>query len=286
MNQNIKLVARPVLIVILSMLCMSAKPAAAEISQDSQTAKTAIKAESARIEGAKASLERFLALNQKSALLSKEGKSLLTGELKDNRYPCAGPFDLQPNKMVSLDETHVIGRVYLTNPDKSRQDFYMYMADDDGWKLEAIRTLAQTGMLRTMVYLNQTNPMARAAASTINMANVELTLKTDQELRDWFGQHKAQMEALRAAFVKMPAEIVVRAESTEADEAPIKKLLVELALSLAETKDDDLHFVIGGITDNSVGFLYSEKRTPPEISASEYIWVEDLGDGWYLFRTT
>jgi len=78
----------------------------------------------------------------------------------------------------------------------------------------------------------------------------------------------------------------VRAESTEADEAPIKKLLVELALSLAETKDDDLHFVIGGITDNSVGFLYSEKRTPPEISASEYIWVEDLGDGWYLFRTT
>jgi len=43
---------------------------------------------------------------------------------------------------------------------------------------------------------------------------------------------------------------------------------------------------IGGIQDNNVGYFYSPRNTPPRIDPFSYIWVEGLGDGWYLFRTT
>jgi hypothetical protein len=45
-------------------------------------------------------------------------------------------------------------------------------------------------------------------------------------------------------------------------------------------------FVIGGIMDNTVGFVYSPSNKPPQISPSSYIWVEEIAAGWYLFRTT
>ena len=46
-------------------------------------------------------------------------------------------------------------------------------------------------------------------------------------------------------------------------------------------------FTIGGILDNSVGFLYLvAPEAPPQIDPGEYIWVEQIAVDWYLFRTT
>ena len=38
--------------------------------------------------------------------------------------------------------------------------------------------------------------------------------------------------------------------------------------------------------DTTVGFFRAGPSGPPPISPSEFIWVEDLGGGWFLFRTT
>jgi hypothetical protein len=44
---------------------------------------------------------------------------------------------------------------------------------------------------------------------------------------------------------------------------------------------------IGGILDNSVGFLHAaDPASVPPIDPSEHIWIEPVGDGWYLFKTT
>jgi hypothetical protein len=44
--------------------------------------------------------------------------------------------------------------------------------------------------------------------------------------------------------------------------------------------------VIGGLVDNTVGFVHVRDGAPPPIDSSDRIWVEPLGSGWFLFRTT
>jgi hypothetical protein len=57
--------------------------------------------------------------------------------------------------------------------------------------------------------------------------------------------------------------------------------------SLSKVDDKQMEVVIGGVTDNTVGFLYAPDNRPPTSGAnSEYIWVEKVADNWYLFRTT
>jgi hypothetical protein len=63
--------------------------------------------------------------------------------------------------------------------------------------------------------------------------------------------------------------------------------LRKLHLAALETKaDGSIEFTIGGMLDNTVGFIYSPKDAPPQIDGWRYIWVEKLAAGWYLFRTT
>lgn len=63
--------------------------------------------------------------------------------------------------------------------------------------------------------------------------------------------------------------------------------LKNLHIAALETKaDSSVEFTIGGITDNTVGFIYSPKDAPPKIDGWRYIWIEKIAAGWYLFRTT
>lgn len=50
--------------------------------------------------------------------------------------------------------------------------------------------------------------------------------------------------------------------------------------------DGSFQFVIGGITDNTVGYGFSPSGALPPISTDEFIWVERLAPHWFLFRTT
>jgi hypothetical protein len=44
---------------------------------------------------------------------------------------------------------------------------------------------------------------------------------------------------------------------------------------------------IGGMLNNSVGFLYvPEGRMPPAMSSGGYIYIEKVMDHWYLYKTT
>ena len=59
--------------------------------------------------------------------------------------------------------------------------------------------------------------------------------------------------------------------------------------------------VVGGLTDNEVGFMHVREGRPPPIDPDDrsrveggllvsrafpHIWVEPVTDGWFLFRTT
>ena len=47
------------------------------------------------------------------------------------------------------------------------------------------------------------------------------------------------------------------------------------------------NFLIGGILDNAVGFLFvKDKSDLPEMSERGIIMLREIGDGWYLYKTT
>jgi len=67
----------------------------------------------------------------------------------------------------------------------------------------------------------------------------------------------------------------------------VKEKLKSLHLSsLNKIDEKQIEIIIGGVTDNTVGFLYAPDNKPPLLGPSEYIWVEKVADKWYLFRTT
>ncbi len=47
-----------------------------------------------------------------------------------------------------------------------------------------------------------------------------------------------------------------------------------------------VQMTVAGKMDEAVGYLYSPKGGVPHISPVEYFYIEDLGNGWWLFRAT
>jgi hypothetical protein len=104
------------------------------------------------------------------------------------------------------------------------------------------------------------------------------------QLRTWFTANKPAIETLLKTYERQPAP---RAPALDRDPAPgLGPTLKALGLTAVEDVGDGIRVTIGGMMDNTVGFFRAGPSGPPTISASEFIWVEDLGGGWHLFRTT
>ena len=48
-----------------------------------------------------------------------------------------------------------------------------------------------------------------------------------------------------------------------------------------------INFLIGGMVDNSVGYIYvKDKKDLPEMNPSRIIMIREIGNGWYIYKTT
>lgn len=138
-------------------------------------------------------------------------------------------------------------------------------------------------MKREMVGRNDLTPDLEATYQ-----NILLTTLSDSELRSWFEDHKAELEEMRLlkpVYDRSMQGIDVNAVF-KSDQPRVNKLVEKLYLNYAEQKDNMFVVSIGGILDNSVGFLHASLEHVPKISTSNYIWIEPLADGWYLYKTT
>jgi hypothetical protein len=225
--------------------------------------------------GPRAVVERFVALNASEALSGPEGQALLGGELADLRLTSVG--SLAPaDRVVMLANGHAVARL-PASADRNR-DHYLYMrrSGDGAWKIEAVRALALPAFFATLRdYLR--NAPTRSEEDEEMLANSELTLQTDAELRTWFAANRVALDRLRQ---------LAQAGGAGTDEA---RQIVSAIHGLGANADTPglVIIVLGGILDNSVGFLHADDPgAVPAIDPGEYIWIEPVGGGWYLFRTT
>jgi hypothetical protein len=238
----------------------------------------------ADLSGPRAALDHLLALNGASAMAGPEGQALLTGELARLDHPSLGPL-VTPDALVALAGGRAVARIPAHGDDLP--DLYLYLRRklDGRWTIEAARTLAVMEIPRELRRTLRAMPN-RTAELEAALRNAELTLASDRALRIWFGENRGALERLRRiaeAGGTPPGEIERVVDTPEA-----RQRLQDLhAILLRISHTGVVSVTIGGILENSVGFLHaSDPDLVPAIDPSDHIWIEPVGDGWYLFKTT
>jgi hypothetical protein len=232
----------------------------------------------------KAVLEQLMGFSKRNALASPEAKNIYTGEALKWDFPTFGRLTEAPDKIVSTNQ-YAIARYQLTENGLTA-DVYIYLINEGKWKVKSVRRLALTGLLEEL----QAGLKARPSLTDDErntLANINLTLATDKELINWLTEHKTQLKQLCDLAASAGATRPQFITSNDQDYPQIATLLKELHLSGIETEGTgSIKIVIGGVTDNTVGYIYAPSNNPPQMDDGEYFWVEKITDNWYLFRTT
>ncbi|HEX8735513.1 MAG TPA: hypothetical protein VF721_09335 [Pyrinomonadaceae bacterium] len=261
---------------------ISALTAAAQEQQQQQRQQTVIGQ-------ARAVLVRLAELSRKQELQTEAAREIVIGELANPKAVSFGKMTDAPDKILLLDKTRAVGRFQIPGVNDRTIDVYFYLKNDGAsWKAYALRAFALPAMVENLygIWKERTD---LSADEKQEFANLKLTLAADKDLGVWFNENRASLDKLRTLAQQKsaaaPSPLYVRTDDRQFPEAAalLKKLNLRL---LTGGKNGDVEIVIGGMTDNTVGFVYSPSGKPPEITTYEYIWVEHLADNWYLFRTT
>lgn len=162
----------------------------------------------------------------------------------------------------------------LVKKDNQTQDWYAFLVRvDKVWKLRAVRTLALPGLF-SMVLKGLAEKSSRSEEEEWQYQNMLLTSSGDKALKNY-------LKSNRAKFDKIVA-LMKTGENKQA-EATSKSMFVEV-----QGKEEGIFkLLIGGIMDNSVGYLFVPPgESPPKMSPQKYIYVEQIIEGWYIYKAT
>ena len=190
-------------------------------------------------------------------------------------------------------------------------DTYLHFQKDTVWKLSAFRSLAMTGMLAKVseqleaLTPQQVDQMLKSAANDkeknytfatraeyeFTRGNTKLTIASDEQIIAHFKHNQAEFERIKeAGLQELQGKTAANAQDKELAkplEAAYRKLYISSVRSGGDELGSGLNFLIGGMVDNAVGYLYvKDKKDLPEMSANDIIMLREIGDGWYLYKTT
>ena len=215
-------------------------------------------------------------------------------------------------KFTLLGQTDNYAVVALTILDASGKgiDTYLHFEKSTTWKMTAFRALAMTGMIeRAVTQIEKMTPkqiekmiakykkrnddsmFTTRAEFDYYYGNAKLTISLDENIAEHFLKNQAAFERLKDIAL---AELENEKEDDEMQIKLIEDLKSEynqIFIASVSTGGSFLGrgicFLIGGIIDNSVGYLYvKDKSDLPEMSASSVIMIREIGNGWYIFKTT
>lgn len=216
---------------------------------------------------------RFQTLSDQGKLKSAEARKLFTSEAtRFAQIPGLGPMT-KPDSLQFYGTGRAVTRVQVLDGKIPLADFYFYLAQSDGvWKMSAARGFALSEIIAAAREELRAKPQL-TEQEKLELANMDLTLSLDRDLRIYLRQHLAEFDKLRLLFARKSKET----------EAAMRKLGLT---RVRPSEGQNIDFVIGGLVDNTVGYIYSPTNKPPRISTEEFIWVEKITDKWYLYRTT
>jgi hypothetical protein len=238
------------------------------------------------LEEARSTLVHLIQLSDKQALRTEEAQRLLVGEMLSLNIPTFGKLTNTPDKMLMLEKNRAIGRVQRFGENNQITDVYFYLQYDGSWKVSEVRLLALTGIIEQLYFALKAKTSLTEEEKN-DLANMKLILASDKDLKAWFSENRESLDKLYSLVQSKAGkdQFYIRSEDKQFPEVAMALKKLHLSGMTIET-NGNVEMVIGGVTDNVVGFIYSPSKNPPAMSPSSYIWVEEVADKWYLFRTT
>jgi hypothetical protein len=178
--------------------------------------------------------------------------------------------------------------------------------------MTAFRALAMTGIIEQVkVELEKMTPqqvdeiIARNKKATkddismftskedyyFQLGNAKLTLELDDNIIKHFITNQAEFERLKnLALAQREKEKIDEERSIELVKdlkADYQKLFIFSVSTGGYKLGNCINFLIGGMVDNTVGYLYvTDKKNLPEMSPDRVIMIREIGNGWYIYKTT
>jgi len=192
-------------------------------------------------------------------------------------------------------------------------DTYLHFEKDSIWKMHAFRALAMTGIIEqaknelekmTSKQVDELVEKSKKAKNkehvvfasredyNFELGNARLILELDENIIQHFLQNKAEFERIKEAALKEVGSKKSDGERSvklvENFRNDFRKLFISsVSYGGYELGGKCLDFSIGGMLDNTVGFLYvKDKKDLPEMNDRRVIMLREIGDGWYLYKTT
>lgn len=236
----------------------------------------------------------------------------ITGEY--NGHPNGTDFpDNVTTDFLLLEQNEKTAVVNLTITDSLGQEFdtYLHLKKDSLWKVTAFRALAMTGMLEEIH--KELKSMTDAQIDTIiefskkdtlgysmfkskteyeyELGKTGLIIASDNELVSHFNKNKSTFEDIKNSVLHEISSLKIDQERETAVGEKLKAKYHSLFISSIQIGGfqfgNALNFVIGGMIDNTVGYLFvPEKEYLPKMNPSRIIMIRELGNGWYLYKTT
>ncbi len=209
------------------------------------------------------------------------------------------------------EKTAVVGMTILDSLGKGL-DTYLHFEKDTVWKMSAFRSLAMTGIIEQVK--NELEKLTPQQVDDIideskkkkkddfsmftsredynfQLGNVKLTLELDDNIAKHFLTNQAEFERLKnLALTQLEKEKADEERSIKLIEnliADYQKLFIASVSTGGYELGNCINFLIGGMVDNSVGYIYvKEKKDLPEMNSDRVIMIREIGNGWYIYKTT
>lgn len=179
-------------------------------------------------------------------------------------------------RLLESDDSKLIYAVLL-KADHYSQNWYAYLQRDNGdWKLSAVRTLALPKFY-TITSISKLIPekSMRSQKEEALYQNVKMTNESDENLKQYLRDNIEKLNEV-ASLSKIDVDAAVE---------KAKALFFTTARYDPSSKIVDI--IIGGIMDNSVGYMYiPDLDKKPIMSNDEYIYIEHIIDSWFIYKTT
>ena len=237
----------------------------------------------------------------------------ITGEYKgrpngqDLRSGSTTKFTL----LGQTEKTAVVGMTILDSLGKGL-DTYLHFEKDTVWKMSAFRALAMTGIIQQVkielekMTLQQVDEVIAKSKKKkkddfamftsrddyyFQLGNTKLTLELDDKIAEHFVTNQTEFERLKnLALTQLEKEKVDEESSLKLIEnlkPDYQKLFISSVSTGGYELGNCINFLIGGMVDNSVGYIYvKDKKDLPEMNPSRIIMIREIGNGWYIYKTT
>lgn len=236
---------------------------------------------------------------------AKKTNKYSTGEYKG--HPNAN--DLSKNtklnfRLIAKSENTAVVNVTILDSLGNGIDTYAHLEKDKNWKIEAFRALAMTGFMEQA--LLEMEKMTEEQIDTLiqkenetfkskedfyqELENIKLTLALDDTIIEHFDKNREKFEELKNKLqntkFKKEKQSYRKINLGKQIKTDYKSLLIN-TISTSFNCESCFEFVIGGMIDNTVGYFYiPNKEYVPKMNPSRIIMIKEIGNGWYLFKTT